>query len=86
MSCARVWLELHVDASAFRHRLVDCCDDPIGTAQSIMKHHYVRQIPVVGDDGRLLGIVSLGDVNSYLVQAAATEINYLHEYIEGRVR
>lgn len=68
-------------------RVIVCgLDDEIDLVRSIMKNQYVRQMPVVSDDGRLLGIVSLGDVNSYLIQDEETEIKYLHDYIEGRVR
>jgi CBS domain-containing protein len=61
-------------------------DDQIDKVRSIMKHHYIRQLPVVDDDGRLLGIVSLGDVNSFLISEEATEIKHLHDYIHGHVR
>ena len=61
-------------------------DDQVDQVRSIMKNQSVRQLPVVAEDGKLLGIVSLGDVNSYLIGEEATEIKYLHDYIEGHVR
>lgn len=60
--------------------------DPIEAVQSIMKKHYLRQVPVVGADGQLMGVVSLGDVNSFLIDTEAVEIRHLHEYIDGNVR
>jgi len=61
-------------------------DDQIDAVRSIMKNRYVRQLPVVADDGQLLGIVSLGDVSAHLIGEEATEIKYLHDYIHGQVR
>jgi CBS domain-containing protein len=60
--------------------------DHIDTARSIMKTHRIHQVPVVDDEGTLLGIVSIDDVNAHLITEHAVEINYLHDYIEGRVR
>ncbi len=61
-------------------------DDPIAKVRSIMKGQFVRQLPVVADEGKLLGIVSLGDVSAYLIVEDATEIMHLHDYIHGKVR
>jgi CBS domain-containing protein len=36
--------------------------DRIQTAAETMRRHDVRRLPVVGDDGRPMGIVSLGDL------------------------
>lgn len=60
-------------------------DDQIDNVRSIMKSRCVRQLPVVADDGKLLGIVSLGDASEHLIEEEATEIKYLHDYIEGNV-
>lgn len=68
-------------------RVIVCgLDDQLDKVRSIMKNQFVRQLPVVDDEGRVLGIVSLGDVNSYLIGEEATEIKHLHDYIQGRVR
>lgn len=61
-------------------------DDRIDELRSIMKDRFVRQLPVVADDGKLIGIVSLGDVSAHLIVEEATEIKYLHDYIHGHVR
>ena len=60
--------------------------DPLTTIRSIMKTYWVRQIPVIDDDGKLQGIISMGDVNAFLLDEEDVEIKYLHDYIEGRVR
>jgi len=61
-------------------------EDQIDELRSIMKERYVRQLPVVDDDGKLIGIVSLGDVSAHLIGAKATKIKYMHDYIHGHVR
>lgn len=66
--------------------IVCSLDDQIDKVRSIMKNQFVRQLPVVADDGSLLGIVSLGDVSAHLIDEEATEIVHLHDYIHGRVR
>ena len=60
--------------------------DSVDRVRSIMKNEYVRQLPVVDTDGHLVGLVSLGDVNSHLVREEAVEIKHLHDYIHGNVR
>ena len=36
--------------------------DTLATAEATMRLHQVRRLPVIDDDGRLAGIVSLGDL------------------------
>lgn len=66
--------------------IVCSLDDPVDKVRSIMKHHFVRQLPVVDDAGKVIGIVSLGDVSAHQIAEEATEIKHLHDYIQGRVR
>ena len=60
--------------------------DGLNKVRSIMKTYWVRQIPVVADDGTLLGIISIGDVSAHLIAEEEVEIKYLHDYIHGHVR
>ena len=78
----------HVEVEEVMTKSVIVCDldDQIEKVRSIMKSQYVRQLPVVAADGKLLGIVSLGDVSAYRIEEDSTEIRHLHEYIHGRVR
>jgi CBS domain-containing protein len=66
---------------------VACCtpDTPVEDAQAIMKNHRVRHVPVVNDEGHVLGLISIGDLNAYEADNRAVEIHYLHEYLHGRV-
>ena len=52
---------------------------------TIMKNRKVRHIPVCGDDGKLHGMVSIGDLNAYHASNQEAQIHFLNEYIYGRV-
>lgn len=45
-------------------RRVYCCraDDTVGDALAVMRDHEVRRLPVVDEDGRLVGLLSLDDL------------------------
>ncbi len=63
-----------------------CCSPTadIETIQTLMKNKRVRHIPVLGDDGSLRGLVSMGDINAYRAHDGEVTIQYLHDYIHGR--
>ena len=46
-----------------------------------MTDHRVRHVPVVDDDGVLVGIVSIGDVVKYLIAETRHEAEALRQYI-----
>jgi len=52
---------------------------------AIMKNRKVRHVPVCGEDGKLHGMVSIGDVNAYHASNQEAQIHFLSEYIYGRV-
>ncbi len=66
---------------------VICCrlDTEIDELAAIMRDQRIRHMPVCDEDGDLLGIISLGDINAFYASHQASEIHYLNEYIYGRV-
>jgi CBS domain-containing protein len=56
-------------------------DDTIDHLMALMTEHRIRHVPVV-DDGRLIGIVSIGDVVKHRLGELETETRTLHDYIE----
>lgn len=59
------------------------CADPawsVYDCMAVMTEHRVRHLPVVSD-GRLAGIVSIGDVVSAVVSEQASTIRHLERYI-----
>jgi len=61
-------------------------EDDMNSVRSIIRSRYVRQIPVVGEEGRLLGIISIGDVNAFQITDSETSIRFMKDYIRGDVR
>ena len=66
---------------------VICCSPttPLEEAKSAMKNRRVRHLPVVGDDDRLLGVISIGDLNAYETADHEQTIFLMSEYLYGRV-
>ena len=58
-------------------------DDTLLTAVKRMRAADVSQVPVV-DEGRVVGVVSIGDLVKYTSKQQAFEIKYLTDYITGR--
>lgn len=55
-------------------------DDHIKHVMAVMTHRRVRHLAVVGDDGLLCGIVSIGDMVKPHLDETELEINVLRDY------
>jgi CBS domain-containing protein len=66
---------------------VVCCSlqTPIEEARSAMKNRRIRHLPVVDDEGRMQGLISIGDLNAFDAATQEHTIFLLNEYIYGRV-
>lgn len=66
---------------------VVCCSPETTTdeARGAMRDRRIRHIPVAGPDGRLVGVISIGDLNAELQAAQEQTLFLLSEYISGRV-
>lgn len=60
-------------------------DDDIHYAMAIMTENRIRHLPVV-EEGRMRGIISIGDLVNACRQEAEVENRYLRDYIQGRTR
>jgi CBS domain-containing protein len=56
--------------------------DGIGQLMHTMTERRFRHLPVV-EDGRMIGIISIGDVVKHRLQELEAETNLLHDYIAG---
>lgn len=65
---------------------VVCCspETTVGEARGVMRDRRIRHLPVADADGRLLGLVSIGDLNAQLQAAQEQTVFLLTEYIQGR--
>jgi len=59
-------------------------DTDMDEISAIMKNRRIRHLPVCDDDGDLLGLISIGDVNAVHASHQEMTITYLNEYIYGR--
>ncbi len=64
---------------------VYCCKrtTSIEEARSIFKNKRIRHLPVVDDQGRLDGMISIGDINGWKLEGQEQTIHYLREYLYG---
>jgi CBS domain-containing protein len=68
-------------------RDVVCCspDTDLEDASAIMRDRRIRHLPVCDDDGKLHGLISIGDLNAHHASHQEAHINFLSEYVYGRV-
>jgi CBS domain-containing protein len=69
-------------ADVLMSRQVQHCqpDDGIGEIMAVMTNRRVRHLPVL-DEGRLSGLVSIGDVVKARLDEAALEVDSLRQYV-----
>ncbi len=58
-------------------------DEEVGSLMAIMTENRIRHIPII-DQGKLAGIVSIGDVVKAQLTVHEVHISYLKDYIEGK--
>jgi CBS domain-containing protein len=63
-----------------------CCraEDDLDDVSRVMADRRVRHLPVCGDGGDLLGLISIGDVNMAHASTQEAQITFLSEYVYGR--
>ncbi|MDB5173116.1 MAG: hrp1 [Phycisphaerales bacterium] len=68
-------------------RDVVCCspDASLEEMSEIMRSRRIRHIPICEEDGALVGLISIGDLNAQHATQQSMTIHYLNEYIYGRV-
>jgi CBS domain-containing protein len=66
---------------------VVCCQlhTRLEEARGVLKNRRIRHLPVVDDAQRLLGLISIGDLNAHEANDQERTIHILQEYIHGRV-
>ncbi|MGJ9413807.1 CBS domain-containing protein [Aeromicrobium sp. CF4.19] len=58
-------------------------DDEFNTLMVTMTEQRVRHVPVVSDDGRLIGVLSIGDAVKHRMEQLEFERDQLNSYVSG---
>lgn len=59
-------------------------NDLVGECVNKMKEHHIRHLPVV-DDGTVVGMLSLRDLFSTIIEDQASTIDQMEHYIRGEI-
>ena len=77
-------------SKATRVRKIMTCDlitatpeNTVDECMRIMTHHRIRHLPVL-DNGKLVGVVSIGDLVKAIIADQAYTIDQLHTYISNK--
>ena len=64
---------------------VICCqpETDLNEARSVFRNRRIRHLPVVDREEKLVGLVSIGDLNAFDAVVQESTIHLLHEYIYG---
>ena len=67
-------------------RDIICCEPEtdLDDVANIMKKRKIRHIPVCDDNGKVHGMISIGDLNAFHASNQEAQIHFLHDYIYGR--
>ena len=65
-----------------QHLAVATLEDTVVECMHVMTEKKVRHLPVL-DDGRLVGIVSIGDLVNWIISTQNAAIDQLEKYITG---
>lgn len=75
--------DLRVEA-VMTHHVVTCGqEDGVKQAMAVMTQRRIRHLPVV-EDGRMVGIISIGDVVKNRLEEVELEANVLRDRIHGQ--
>jgi len=58
-------------------------DDDLSYAISMMKEQRIRHIPIVDDQKKVIGIISMRDLLGVRLEQCETEVRFLTDYISG---
>ena len=75
--------DTHVDEILSRPAITVRRKDSIEKCMQLMTSHRIRHLPVVSEDGRAIGLVSMGDLVNWVMQSQRHTIQQLQGYISG---
>ena len=58
--------------------------DDIDDIATVMRNRRIRHVPICNEEGDLLGLISIGDINAWNLSKQEAQIENLSNYIYGR--
>jgi len=77
--------ETKVDEIMSRDVTITSSNEPVEKCMRLMTEKRIRHLPVV-DDGKLRGVLSIGDVVKHIISTQSATIEHLESYIHGGYR
>jgi CBS domain-containing protein len=77
-------MERAVGEHMTRDVLVGVPEDDVDYIAQVITQNRIRHIPIIDNDNRLCGIVSIGDILKVRLKEAEIQVRHLTEYIIGR--
>ena len=74
---------LHVSDVMTRNLITAAPTEEVGAVMGLMTEHRVRHLPVIAEDGRLAGMISIGDVVKSQHNSMVLENHFLKSYLHG---
>lgn len=75
---------LKVDDLMTREVIIGLVGDSLDYIMSLMTERHIRHLPILDLGGKLVGILSIGDVVKTRARQAEVDIRYLTDYITGQ--
>lgn len=77
-------MDMNVTDHMTTKMLIGLPDDDVEYIAQVITQNRVRHIPIIDENNKLSGIVSIGDVVRAKLDLAEIHVRYLTEYITGR--
>jgi CBS domain-containing protein len=74
--------ETRVDEIMSRNLTVTAPNEPVENCLRMMTERHIRHLPVV-EDGKLIGVISIGDLVKHVISCQSATIAHLENYIHG---
>jgi len=77
--------ETRVEEIMSRNLTVTAPNEPVENCLRMMTERHIRHLPVV-ENGRLVGLISIGDLVKHVISCQSATIAHLENYISGGYR
>lgn len=79
-------MDMKVADHMTREMIIGVPDDDIDYIAQVITQNRIRHIPIIDENKKLSGIISIGDIVKARLDLAEVDLRFLTEYITGRPR